>query len=198
MNITKNSIWIGVFLLCLAQSVHAQSTVTIRDFLATPFDYGYEGWKDLGSIQSKTANGVEIKGSAKGGVGAFFNDPLDLLGSKQIEIKIKKGAGNTDDNLQLKLISADGKSSSWKISFADISDSKFTTLTYDLGTVRGVKDAVDLETIRQLQIQGTFNPTNQVDFEIASITATGTAPPAPAAPTPASAPAPASPSPANK
>ena len=187
MNIKLSHIFTAVlFIAALSTPVQAQ-TVMVRDFQATPFDYGYEEWKDLGSVQTKTTDGVEIKGSAKGGVGAFFNDPVDLSGSKSLEIKIKRGASNSQDSLMLKLVSADGKSSTWNIPLMkDVSDTTFSVVTFDLSKVRGVKDAVDLEIIRQMQIQGTFDPSTHVDFEIASVAGTGTAPPAqPTPPAPA-------------
>ncbi len=178
MNIKLSHIFtVVLFTVAPFTSLSAQ-TVMLRNFQATPFDYGYEEWKDLGSVQTKTTDGVEIKGSAKGGAGAFFNDPVDLSGSKSLEVKIKRDGANSQDSLMLKLVSADGKSSTWNISLLkDVSDTTFSVVTFDLSKVRGVKDAVDLEIIRQLQIQGNFDPSTHVDFEIASVAGTGTAPP---------------------
>jgi hypothetical protein len=189
MKSTNRRLLFPVILLSLglAQLSHGQSSVTVRDFLVEPFGYGYEGWKDLNTVQTKTAKGVEIKGPSKGGAGLVLKEVVNISAAKQLEVKIKRGPGNTAEAIFLKLSSGNGKAATmWNIPLKDVSDTEFTTITLDLAKAR-VKGGVNLEEVKNLQIQGNFNPTTQIDIEIASITATGTAP----APAPAGAPAPA-------
>lgn len=157
---------------CVAAQAFSAETVTVRDFRQQSFDYGYEGWKDLATTQRRSGTGTHIMGPARGGVGAFFPEIVDVASQSQLEVKIKRGPSNTEGSLYLKLIGANNKSYTYTIDLSKVSDTEFTPIQLDLSKA---KSSLNLEEIKQMQIQGSFNPALNVEFELESIIATGTA-----------------------
>ena len=173
-----------VTLFVFSLGLHA-SAQTVRDFTGGGFDYGFEDWKDLGSVQSKTATGGELKGTAKGGAGVFFADtPVDISGCAQLEVKVRQGSTNTQEKLLVRLQSADGKSTMLTVSLKDAKKDALDSVLIDLAPLKQATDGVNWKAVTGLQVQGDFTPGTVMDFELGSIS--GKSVPA-AAPAPAAA-----------
>lgn len=133
------------------------------------FVYGYEGWKELKSVQSKSSDGVTITGPAAGGAGIILKPAADLSQATQLVVQIKAGPGNTAKSGILKIVG--GKE--WKIDLSALSAETFATLKLPFNADGKTPAGDKYKAVQNVQFQGDFNPTTVVDVTFGSIVATG-------------------------
>lgn len=135
----------------------------IGDFKSSGFSYGYEGWKELASVQTLGEEGAVIKGPAAGGAGLFLNETLDLSSALRLEIKLKVLPGNTAATVIVKI--PDVKE--WTVDLTKYSDGKVVTVPLAMDdTARKAASKV-----QNIQLQGTFSPEETVAVIIFGLTA---------------------------
>lgn len=132
--------------------------------------YGYEGWQDLASIGEKSGEGWTISGSAKGGFGIFFPELLDLESAAKFRVRLRVNDGNTEGKLMFKFHAADGKQAIWYVSLSQLDIGKDADVELDMAKPDEVADGgkPDMGIIRQIQVQGTFNPEKRVNVTFVS------------------------------
>lgn len=134
---------------------------------ATGFVYGYEGWKELGTVQKKSTDGVVLTGAAAGGAGIILNPAADLTGAKEIVVKIKTGATNTASKIIFKIVGL----REWTIDLTTVSATEFTEVKLPLTTSTGAIPPDKLKDVKNVQVQGDFTPGKTVDVVFAGISA---------------------------
>jgi hypothetical protein len=162
--------------LCVLPSMNAQEEVKampVWNFKDSAPSYGYEGWKTLGNIGKPSKIGWELMGPAAGGFGIYFNDLLDLSGASKFRIKLVKGENHSDGRLMVKMHAADGKQAVWFVTVSELETGKETVLSLDLAnpSEKPEGEPMDLGIVRQIQVQGTFSPENQVHLHFISFDA---------------------------
>jgi hypothetical protein len=168
----SGSLVCAVGLLMSAAGVQAQDSAPVSVPILTPstgFYYGYAGWQSLGTVQTKSAEGVALKGPAAGGAGFILNPPVDLTGATQLVVKIKVGASNTAGKLVFKIVEV----AEWPIDLSTVSSTEFTVIKLPLAKGGQPIPAEKLKAVKSVQVQGDFTPTHVVDVVFGSITATG-------------------------
>lgn len=133
------------------------------------FVYGYEGWKNLGDVQTKNSEGVTIFGPAAGGAGTILNPAANLSQATQFVVQIKKGPANTAAWGILKIVG--GKE--WKIDLTVLPTDKFATLKLPLGADAQTPAGDKYKAVQNVQFQGDFTPGREVEVTFGSIIATG-------------------------
>lgn len=138
--------------------------MTVWDFRSKGPVYGYDGWEDLGKVGTRDDKGWTVDGPAAGGFGLFFNDLLDLESLSTFVVKIISNGGNNDERLMFKLHSADGKQAVWYVPLRTLAPGEESEVTFDLKNPDEVlqSEPIDLGVVRQIQVQGTFNPERRV------------------------------------
>ena len=151
----------------------AAEPVVIHDFAKGGFDYGFGAWEGLG-VQTTNDKGTRLNGPANGGAGLSLFSLADLSDCKTLVVRVKRHAeGTTDEKFVINLISVDGGKAACVIQTADISDHDFTDYKIDLKKLPVGDDNkhVNLEEIKNVQVQGVFTPDKTLDLEFAAITA---------------------------
>ncbi len=142
----------------------------VWDFVKKAPVYGYEKWKDLGEVGTKTGEGWKLDGPAAGGFGIVFNDLLDLESAARFHVKVIPNGSNTGERLMFKFHAADGKQAIWYVPISGLQTDTEADLSFDLTKpdelVGGEKP--DMGIIKQIQVQGTFNPTAKIQLTFVS------------------------------
>ena len=168
------AVLVAVCALALAPAARAAGPVVVHDFVQSGFDYGFAAWDGL-KVQSKTDKGTRLNGPANGGAGLSLFNLADLSDCKTLIVRVKRdAAGTTDEKFVVNLISVDGGKTAFVIPTADISDHDFTDYKIDLTKITPGDDGkrVNLEEVKNVQVQGVFTPDKTLDLEFAAITAT--------------------------
>ncbi len=163
---------LALFLALVCPFVQAASSggIPIWNFSQKAPVYGYEQWEDLSSVGERTVEGWTVSGTAKGGFGIFFAELLDLESATKFRVRLKVNDGNTEDRLMVKFHAADGKQAVWFVPLAELEIGKETEVELDMAKPDEVSatEKPDMGIIRQIQVQGTFNPEKRVNVTFVS------------------------------
>ena len=163
---------VGLLCAVITPGVAAEPVkVVIHDFTQSGFDYGFVGWDGLG-VQTKTSAGYRIEGPSNGGAGFSLFQLADLSNCKTLIVKLRRGPNMTDSRIAVNLIDVSGSHASWSVPVDGLSDKDFTEVKLDLSKPTDPPaKPLNLEEIKNVQVQGVFTPDKTVDLEFASLTA---------------------------
>lgn len=125
----------------------------LADFRQQGFSYGYESWKTLSTVTTRSAEGLTLVAPSNGGAGIVYPNPAPIDGATHLRVRLRANAGHTAPLLHLKIIG---------------STEVFTSLpTNGLSVGEIVTRFVSLPAktpllVKQVQFQGTFNPADKI------------------------------------
>jgi hypothetical protein len=168
-----NTVWLwalgagllGVMALTAQEEAKAR---VVWDFTKNGATYGYEKWQDLGTVATKDDTGWTLDGNAGGGFGIFYNDLLDVEAATAFRVTFIPLEGHSDGELMFKFHAADGKQAVWRVKYPVLETGTETTLEFDLSapTEKVQEEPIDRGIIRQIQLQGSFNPEKRVHLKL--------------------------------
>lgn len=156
---------------CRALAEDAADLKPVWDFAASTPEYGYEKWSDLGAIGKKEANGWTVDGPAAGGFGLYFNTLLDLEDASKLRVRLVVNAATPGERLMFKFHAADGKQAVWYVPLANFEAGTESEFAFDLAKPDELlqPEPLDLGIIRQIQVQGSFNPEGRMNVTFVSL-----------------------------
>lgn len=125
----------------------------LADFRQQGLSYGYESWKTLSTVATRSSEGLTLAGPANGGAGIVYPTAAPIDGATHLRVRLRANAGHSSPLLHVKIMG---------------STEVMTTLPttgLPVGEIVTRFVALPAKTpllVKQVQIQGTFNPADKI------------------------------------
>jgi hypothetical protein len=166
-------------LVLASTAISRADDLPLAAFGEKSFDYPIEKWAPLTTTQTMKDDSVVIHATANGGGGFYFDPARNLASYKVLLVKLRKTANNQTAVIRVVLLSGDSKGSEWAIDLTKLKADEWKTVALLLNSPTklafGKTDNVDLLCVQHLQVVGDYANT-PLEFEIASVVASTTAP----------------------